>query len=236
MERYRILVWDLPIRVFHWLLAASFAGAFLTAESERYRDLHVLLGYTLLGLLSFRLLWAFVGSRYARLRSFAFGPKAVLAYLNALLMRRPTHYVGHNPAGSWAIYAIVVLGLVTAFTGYAAYNHTGAELLESLHEGAANAMLAVVIFHVAGVLVTSLLHRENLVRAMVTGYKRGKPGEGITKTRWAVALALACAVVVLWSGLLTVPGVVTPAAAAGAATAEGSTWSHPQRQGHDPDD
>ena len=66
MKPMRILVWDLPTRLFHlWLLAASFAGAFLTAESERYRDVHVLLGYTVLALLAFRLLWAFVGSRYA---------------------------------------------------------------------------------------------------------------------------------------------------------------------------
>ena len=95
----KILVWDLPTRLFHWLLAASFAGAFLTAESERYRDVHVLLGYTVLALLAFRLLWAFAGTRYARLSSFAFGPTAVMEYLKSLLRRRPIHYTGHNPAG-----------------------------------------------------------------------------------------------------------------------------------------
>ena len=70
----RILVWDIPTRVFHWLLALSFAGAYLTAESERYRDIHVVLGYTLLGLIGFRLLWGFFGTRYAQFRSFLFSP------------------------------------------------------------------------------------------------------------------------------------------------------------------
>ena len=84
MARKRVFVWDLPVRLFHWSLALSFAGAFLTAESERYRDVHVVLGYTVLGLVAFRLLWAFVGTRYARLSSFAFGPRDVVAYVKSL--------------------------------------------------------------------------------------------------------------------------------------------------------
>src|SRR5512147_205771 len=99
----RILVWDLPTRVFHWLLALSFAGAFVTAESERYRDIHVVLGYTLLGLLAFRLLWGFFGTRYARFRSFLFKPGEIAAYFMSLFKGRPANYVGHNPAGSVAI-------------------------------------------------------------------------------------------------------------------------------------
>ena len=172
MDKRRILVWDLPVRAFHWLLAITFAGAFLTAESERYRDVHVALGYTMLGLLAFRLIWALVGSRYARLSSFAFGPRAVLAYLRSLLTLRPLHYIGHNPAGSWVIYLLVVLGLLTGVAGYATYNDVGGEWLEELHEGTANAMLTLVVVHVAGVVVSSFLHRENLVGSMVTGYKR----------------------------------------------------------------
>ena len=152
MDKRRILVWDLPVRAFHWLLAITFAGAFLTAESERYRDVHVALGYTMLGLLAFRLIWALVGSRYARLSSFAFGPRAVLAYLRSLLTLRPLHYIGHNPAGSWVIYLLVVLGLLTGVAGYATYNDVGGEWLEELHERTANAMLTLVVVHVAGVV------------------------------------------------------------------------------------
>lgn len=166
-----VRVWDPAVRIFHWSLVVAFAGAFVTAESERLRDVHVLLGYTVLGLLAFRVVWAFVGSRYARLSSFAFGPRAVAAYLRSLLAFRPRHYVGHNPAGSWVIYALVLLGLVTGASGYATYNDIGGEWLEDLHEGSANAMLTLVFVHVAGVVVSSVLHRENLVKAMWTGYK-----------------------------------------------------------------
>ena len=179
MKETRILVWDLPLRVFHWLLAASFAGAFLTGESERYRDLHVALGYMIGGLLAFRLLWAFAGTRYARLSSFTFGPAAVLRYLRSLPTGKPLHYVGHNPAGSWAIYALVLLGVAVGVSGYGVHAGAGGHWLEELHEGLANAMLALVIVHVAGVVVGSVLHRENLALAMLTGYKpRGESAHG----------------------------------------------------------
>ena len=171
MEKPMIRVWDLPVRIFHWLLVLSFAGAFVTAESERLREVHVILGYTVLGLLAFRLFWAVVGTRYARLSSFAFGPRAVADYLRSLLTLRPKHYLGHNPAGSWVIYLLVLLGITAGATGYATYNDIGGDWMEDLHEGAANAMLTLVFVHVAGVVVSSLLHRENLVKAMVTGYK-----------------------------------------------------------------
>jgi cytochrome b len=230
VEKTRILVWDLPTRVFHWLLAASFAGAFLTAESERYRDVHVALGYTVLGLLAFRLVWAFVGTRYARLSSFAFSPKAVVAYLKSLATTRPMHYVGHNPAGSWSIYLVVALGLVTGLTGYAVRQELAGHWLEELHEGAANAMLAMVVLHVAGVILSSVLHRENLARAMVTGYKHGRPGQGIGRTRWPVALVLAGSVAVLWSGVLEAPGWFAAPAAKPSLTLQGG---HPQPRSHD---
>jgi cytochrome b len=179
MERSRILVWDLPVRAFHWLLVAAFAGAFLTPESERLRGVHALLGYVVFGLLAFRVVWGVIGSRYARFASFAFGPRAVLAYVRSLLSREPVRHVGHNPAGSYAIFALIALGLVAATTGHAIDGETSGRWLEALHEGAANAMLAVVIVHVAGVIVASLLHRENLVAAMVTGYKAGDPSASI---------------------------------------------------------
>ena len=172
MASKRILVWDIAVRGFHWLLALSFLGALLTSESERYRDVHVMLGYTMLGLIAFRLVWALVGTRYARIASFAFGPRQVAGYLKSLLSGRPQHYVGHNPAGSWAIYALVGLTLLAGATGYAAFNDFGGHWMEELHEGAANLLIGAVVVHLAGVAVSSLLHRENLVRSMITGYKK----------------------------------------------------------------
>lgn len=182
----RILVWDFPTRIFHWSLALSFAGAWLTAESERYRDIHVMLGYTLLGLIVFRLLWGFLGSRYARFDSFLYGPQKVLGYLRSLLTAHPQHYVGHNPAGSWAIFLLLGLGLLAGVSGILLFNEIGGEeMFEEIHEVAANLMLAVVALHIAGVAVSSLLHRENLVRAMITGYKTAAPEDGIrTSYAW----------------------------------------------------
>lgn len=174
MDKPKVFVWDLPTRAFHWLLAASFAGAFLTAESERYRDVHVALGYTMLGLIAFRLVWGLIGTRYARFWSFAYGPRSVLTYVKSLLAGSPQHYLGHNPAGSWAIYALLALGTLAGASGYATYNDLGGHWMEELHEGIANTLLAVVVVHLAGVFVSSLLHRENLVRSMWTGYKLRK--------------------------------------------------------------
>ncbi len=193
-----ILVWDIPTRLFHWLLALSFVGAFVTAESERTRDLHLLFGYTLLGLIGFRLLWGLIGTRYSRFKSFLFSPKAVRDYLASLLTRNPQHHLGHNPAGSLAVFLLLGLGLLAGITGWAAYNDAGGEWLEELHEGMANAMLAVVFVHIAGVVVSSLLHRENLVRAMFTGRKQGEPAQGIRYRHVWLGVLLLGAVATFW--------------------------------------
>jgi cytochrome b len=194
----KILVWDAPVRMFHWLLVLSFAGAYLTAESERWRLVHVSLGYTLGGLLAFRILWGLMGTRYARFGSFVRGPSAVMRYLRSLLGSQPEHHVGHNPAGALAIVLLLLLGIASVATGWAIYNDLGGGLVEALHEGASNFMLIVVGVHVAGVLLASWLHRENLVRAMLTGKKEGAPNEGI-RTSWSpVALLLLAAVLGFW--------------------------------------
>ena len=200
--RNKILVWDLPTRLFHWLLAASFIGAFISADSEYWRNTHIALGYLMIGLIGFRLVWGVVGSRYARFSSFAFGPSQVVAYVKSLLRASPQHYVGHNPAGSWVIYGLLLLGFLAGVTGYAMENKLGGEWLEDLHEGLANSMLALVVVHVMGVLVSSRLHRENLVRSMLDGYKWGAPEQGIHRLRWVAAVGLLLGVVVLWSQLI----------------------------------
>ena len=194
----RILVWDAPTRVFHWLLAVSFAGAFLTGDSERWRDIHVLLGYTFAGLIGFRLVWGLIGTRYARFRSFLFRPRELVDYLGSLLTRSPRHYLGHNPAGSIAILLLLGLGIVVAITGWAAYNDMSGEWVEELHEGSAFAMLAVVAVHIAGVIFSSVLHRENLVRAMINGKKVGAAALGIQRSYAWLAAAIIALVAALW--------------------------------------
>jgi cytochrome b len=194
-----ILVWDAPVRVFHWLLVASFFGAYLTAESERWRLVHVTLGYTVGGLVAFRVLWGLFGTRYARFAGFVRGPRAVWTYLQSMLSRRPEHHTGHNPAGAAAIVAMLLLAGVTVGFGYATYNELGGEWLAKVHETAGNLMLAVVGVHVAGVLLGSWLHRENLVRAMVTGRKLGRTGEAIRRGWGALAAVLLAAVLGFWA-------------------------------------
>jgi cytochrome b len=167
-----IRVWDVPTRLFHWSLAASFATAFITSESERLRDIHVIAGYALGGLIAFRLLWGFVGGGYSRFAEFLPTPRKVFDYLKSLTTGRPQHYVGHNPAGAVAIFLLLGFGCAAVGSGYAVYQDTGGHFMEELHEGAANGMMALVVLHLAGVLLSSWLHRENLVRAMVTGWKK----------------------------------------------------------------
>jgi cytochrome b len=194
----KIKVWDAPVRVFHWLMVLSFAGAYLSAESERWRLLHVTLGYTLGGLVAFRLVWGLVGTRYARFANFVRGPQAVLTYLRSLRKGQPQHHLGHNPAGAVAIVLLLLASVAVVGSGWAIYNDVGGEWLSELHDIAANSMLLVVAIHVAGVLVASRLHRENLVRAMVTGQKNGAPADGIRRTRAALAVLLVLAVLGYW--------------------------------------
>ena len=199
----RILVWDVPTRVFHWLLAASFAVIYLTAESERYRDIHVSLGYVLLGLIAFRLLWGFVGTRYARFSSFLFKPAEIASYLISLVKGKPEHHLGHNPAASVAVFALLGLGIASGVSGVLVYQEIGGDALDELHEMVSYGMLIMVGVHIVGVLTSSVLHRENLVRAMITGFKRvteGSAETGICRAHaWLGAIMLA-AVVAFWFG------------------------------------
>jgi cytochrome b len=194
----RILVWDAPVRVFHWLMVLSFAGAWLTAESERFRLLHVTLGLTMAGLVAWRLVWGLVGTRHARFASFVRGPRAALRYLGSLLRGRPEHHAGHNPAGALAIVVLILLAVGVTATGWAHYQGFGGEWLEGAHEAAATLMLVLVGVHVAGVVLGSRLHRENLVRAMVTGRKDGAPSEGIRRAWGGVAALMLAAVLGFW--------------------------------------
>ena len=193
----RVLVWDLPTRVGHWLLAGSFAVAWLTAEAESWRNVHLASGYLFGAVIAFRLVWGLVGTRYARFTEFVKSPRAAWQYLTSLLGPRPQHTIGHNPAGGWAIIALLVLGALSVVSGWLTFNEIGGELFEELHEGASNAALAVVLIHLVGVATGSLVHRENLVASMFSGLKRGAAQAAIPSARGWAALLL-----VLWAAAL----------------------------------
>ena len=177
-----IKVWDLPLRIFHWLLVAGFFTAYLT--EDELLDVHVWAGYLVFGLLIFRLLWGFIGNQHARFSSFLCSPKQSCIYIKDLAASRARHYLGHNPAGAMMIVLLLVSLLMTSLTGFAVYgadqgagplagigpNHE--DLWEELHEFFANFTLLLVAIHVLGVAVESYIHRESLVKAMLHGYKK----------------------------------------------------------------
>lgn len=181
-----IRVWDPLVRLFHWTLVVVFAICYLTEDDVL--TLHVFMGYVVVGLLLLRLAWGIVGPRHARFADFVRGPRAVLANLRGIVTMHPRRYLGHNPAGGAMVVALLLSLLTTCATGLAAYGageaagplaglfagvgKEGAHAVKEMHEFFANFTLILVTFHVAGVVVGSLQHRENLVRAMVTGVKR----------------------------------------------------------------
>ncbi len=181
-----VKVWDLPIRVFHWVLVAGFAAAYFTAK-YRHGDLHALIGYALTILLAARLVWGFFGSRYSRFNSFIFSISETLGYVRSMRNHQARHYLGHNPAGALMVFALLALlalifstGLMTLavidFEGplLAFLRHVGDEAsyaIRYLHALLTNIALALVGLHVLGVVAGSIQHGENLVRAMVTGRK-----------------------------------------------------------------
>ncbi len=196
----RVLIWDWPVRIGHWALAALFILAWLTGDSEEWRLVHATLGGALLGLVLFRLLWGFMGSHHARFGSFVRGRQAVFVYVRGLLSApfggKVEDDAGHNAAAGWAILALLTLGLLTGVSGWIAYQGEAWEAFGAVHEFLATAMLWIVIIHVLGVLVSSLAHGENLIAAMFTGYKRGRTEEAITRT-----YGLIVPLVLAWSGV-----------------------------------
>ncbi|WP_127562389.1 cytochrome b/b6 domain-containing protein [Nioella ostreopsis] len=202
----KIRVWDPFVRVFHWGLVAAFATAWLTADE--LQPIHEVAGYTVAGLVAFRLVWGLVGSRYARFAQFLKGPCETLGYFGDMARGRERRYLGHNPAGAAMIVALLVTLSGTALTGWLMEDESRMAMLPSipaivapawadddgdereygvrgeaegqlkeLHETLANLMLLLAALHVAGVVLASFRHNENLARAMVTGDKRG-PGPG----------------------------------------------------------
>lgn len=202
---HRVRVWDAPTRAFHWLLAASFAGDWLTRDA-RYLDVHEFFGYVIGALVAFRLVWGVVGTRWARFASFAFSASSGWRYLRALARARQAHYVGHNPAGSWSIYVLLTLAALEVATGVVTlgaekrlgvlagwYGYRVGDIAHALHQWLAYAMLAVVAVHILGVLVGCLVDRENLVASMLTGYKRADSAIAAVEARRGIAVTLALA-------------------------------------------
>lgn len=167
-----VAVWDRFVRVFHWSLVLLFVLAYATGDEVE--SVHIAAGYAIAGLLALRLVWGFVGPPHARFRNFVRPPGEVLAYLRDACRFRARRHLGHNPAGAAMILALLLALAGTVATGIMMTTDAfwGAQWVEDSHEFLANATVALIFLHVAGVLFASFQHRENLVAAMITGRKR----------------------------------------------------------------
>ena len=194
-----IKVWDIFVRVFHWSLVIAFIIAYLTSEEENIW--HIYSGYIVLGLITFRILWGFIGSKYARFSDFIYSPKTVFQYIKELAAKNPKHYLGHNPAGGWMVILLLISLFLVTISGLKVYaieegkgpladssdisiiskvyangheeeEDEKEEFWEEIHEITTNITLVLIALHILGVIVASKLHKENLIKAMITGKKK----------------------------------------------------------------
>ena len=165
-------VWDIFVRLFHWSLAVSFIFAFFSHHV--LSDLHQLAGNIAASLVAMRLVWGFIGTPYARFAQFVRGPFAVFAYLRDIVSGREARYIGHNPAGGAMVLVLLATLCATAYSGWlmTTDRYFAVDWVQELHSTLAHGLLILVLAHLAGVALASLRHRENLVRAMITGVKR----------------------------------------------------------------
>lgn len=167
-----VRVWDPFVRIFHWSLVSLFFFAFLTGDE--WKSAHVYAGYGVGILIFARILWGFAGTKHARFSSFVFSPATVLAFLKDSIFLKAKRYLGHNPAGGAMVIALLLSVGAIATTGYMMTTDTywGVEWVEDAHEAIVYFSLGLVALHVAGVVLASVEHKENLVRSMFTGRKR----------------------------------------------------------------
>jgi len=182
----RVLVWDLPTRLFHWLLLICVILSFVTGNiGGIVLEYHLLSGYAILVLLIFRLAWGFVGSRTARFSSFVKGPATVLAHVTTLLKKKTEDpYLGHNPLGGWSIVAMLLVMFVQVATGlfanddiltegplYAWVNNDTSNLLTWVHLINRFVLVALIAIHIFAVFFYFFFKHENLIGPMITGMK-----------------------------------------------------------------
>jgi cytochrome b len=196
---------DATTRMLHWLMALSFTGAYLTADGERWRLVHVTLGYTLAGLLVARVLWGLLGPRQARLSVLQRKLQGLPAWLKSLpgvkslATLQPAWRQGQNLMMALAVALILMLVIPLTLSGYAVWDEWGGEWLEEVHEFFGNTMLVVVLAHIGLIALLSLLRRKNQALPMLTGRVAGS-GPDLAKRNHGIlaALLLAC-VLAFWT-------------------------------------
>lgn len=172
----KVFVWPPLVRATHWAMAASVLTAFFTGHGGG--ALHEWAGYVAFAAVVLRIVLGFAGSGYVKFSSFVFGPRIVSGYVASLFDKTPDHYIGHNPLGGWMILALLTVSFIAASSGvlYITDAYWGDPLVGGTHEATGEAIIWLAALHVLGVIVASALHRENLIAAMIHGYKLRKPG------------------------------------------------------------
>lgn len=171
-------IWDPLVRLFHWSLAIAFGVAFYYHDSMWDRMLHVQAGYVAGGLILFRILWGIIGKGYANFKSFPPNPIMAVKYVLHLTKGNAKHYIGHNPTGAIVIYAMLIIGLTAVGSGILVFedgwllSDAYMDIYKSIHYYATWGWLYLVGLHVVGVITESILHKDNLILAMITGCKR----------------------------------------------------------------
>ena len=152
----------------------------------------------MVGLVAFRLIWGLAGTRYARFSEFIAGPKKVVSYVTSVLHAKPIHYVGHNPIGALAIALMLILVVGIGLTGYVTYNELDWFKSDHIHEFLSESLMLIVTIHIGGVVISSSLHKENLIKAMITGKKDGQEVQGISQKRIALGVFLLICIASFW--------------------------------------
>lgn len=187
--------YDLPTRLFHWLFAGLFVAAFviakLTDDESSWFSQHMLLGLILFVTTLLRIIWGFIGSRYARFSSFSLSPRQLIEYFREILSTKGRVYFGHNPASAWAAVAMITLAVGLGVTGYLMAVGQK-EAFEDIHELMANAFAFIAVTHVAGVALHSLRHRDGIALSMIHGKKDNEErAVPITNSHRWVAMGMA---------------------------------------------
>ena len=192
-KKQAVLVWDFPVRVFHWLLVISFAGAWLTSEGEALQMIHYAFGYSACAIIVFRIVWGIVGTRYARFTQFVKGPTETGRHIKSFLLGKNAPGLGHNPAGARVMISLMILILLIGLTGYWIVKHVLGGLMSGAHEAISNLAVGLVLLHLAAAIFMSVVQKENLVKSMFTGMKQGYPEQAIRYPMVFIGIGLAVA-------------------------------------------
>lgn len=220
----RVLIWDLPTRLFHWLLVVALAGAWYTSDADRdLRDIHVYFGYFILFLLTFRIVWGFVGTKYSRFSEFFPTQSKIKRYLRAVNSESGVEPAGHNPLGAMMIFVMLVIILLQAVSGlfisddiftsgpyYGAVSDEIGKIMSFIHGNLFDLILIAVFVHIAAVLYYVVVKKLNILLPMINGQKTiddQAKVTGISHSRLLMALIVACIVAgfIYWLVVLNAP-------------------------------